>query len=269
MPDPRFVEVQGVRIGYRRTGGDKPPFVLAHGFSDNGDCWASMIRVLARDYDVITYDARGHGASSAPDGGYDGEAQAEDLLGLIDALALEPTLLMGHSMGGETVAWATVKRPGAVRALILEDSGLPRPGFSDLDDERRENLRKGVARWMQSLQSKTVEELIEQVETNDPRWPEEDRRPWAESKLALSSAALDGFAYSRGRDLTEQYGAIACPVQFLMADAPDDERERQREIARRLSDVEVVHIDGAGHNVRRDEQARTVYQLGRFLARVR
>ena len=66
-----------------------------------------------------------------------------------------------------------------------------------------------------------------------------------------------------------QYGAGGCPVQVRGADAPEDERERQRGLARRLSEVEVVHIDGAGHNVRRDEQARTVYQLGCFLARVR
>ena len=29
-----YVEVNGLRLHYTRTGGDKPPVVLAHGFSD-------------------------------------------------------------------------------------------------------------------------------------------------------------------------------------------------------------------------------------------
>ena len=103
---------------------------------------------------------------------------------------------------------------------------------------------------------------------NDPCWPEEDRRPWAESKLALSREAIDGFALAERRDVTEQYPGISCPVLFLKADSDTKERARHRKIVRRFPDGEIVHVDGAGHNVRRDEQARTTYHLGRFLARV-
>ena len=67
---------------------------------------------------------------------------------------------------------------------------------------------------------------------------------------------------------TRGVGIIVCPVLFLKADADEDERVRHREIVRRLPDGEIVHVDGAGHNVRRDQQARTTYHLGRFLARV-
>jgi pimeloyl-ACP methyl ester carboxylesterase len=264
------VETNGLRLHYLRVGnaGGNPSLVLAHGFSDSGACWASLIRVLARDWNVVAYDARGHGDSGAPDAGYSGEEQAEDLLGLLDALRLERPVLMGHSMGGETVGWAAAKRPGAIRALVLEDSGIPFPDSGAFGPEQRESLRKGLAAWVGSLQSRSIDDLIALTRETDPRWPEEDRRPWAEAKLKLSRAALEGFAMTERRDLVAQYPSIRCPVLFLKADAPADERARHREIVSRLTDGEIVHVEGAGHNVRRDEAALTAYHLGRFLARV-
>ena len=34
-----YVETNGIRLHYTRTGGDKPPLVLAHGVTDAGPCW--------------------------------------------------------------------------------------------------------------------------------------------------------------------------------------------------------------------------------------
>jgi len=268
MATSGFVDANGIRLRYLRSGGDKPPFVLAHGFSDSSGCWASLVRVLERDWDLVALDARGHGESQASVEGYAGEEQADDVLAAIDALALDRPVLMGHSMGGETVAWAAAKRPGGIRALVVEDAGIPQADPSGLGPERHQALRKALAGWIESLQKKSVDELIEQVRVNDPRWPEEDRRPWAESKLALSREAIEGFALAERRDVTEQYPGISCPVLFLKADADENERARHSEIVGRLPDGEIVHVDGAGHNVRRDQQARTSYHLGRFLARV-
>ena len=51
-----FVDTNGIRAHYIRTGGDKPPFVLAHGFSDDGQCWRAVAEALCSDYDVIMGD---------------------------------------------------------------------------------------------------------------------------------------------------------------------------------------------------------------------
>jgi len=73
------VEANGIRLHYTRTGGAKPPVVLAHGFSDDGLCWTPVAEALAPEYDVIMVDARGHGRSSAPEQGYSATIQAADL----------------------------------------------------------------------------------------------------------------------------------------------------------------------------------------------
>ena len=60
-----FVESNGIRLHYTRTGGDKPPLVLAHGVTDAGLCWTPLAEALAPEYDAIMVDARGHGRSDA------------------------------------------------------------------------------------------------------------------------------------------------------------------------------------------------------------
>lgn len=59
------IVVNGVPLHYCRTGqGDKPPFVLIHGFSDTGRLWTQTVRDLEADYDVIMPDMRGYGRST-------------------------------------------------------------------------------------------------------------------------------------------------------------------------------------------------------------
>ena len=43
------IEVNKLKLHYTRTGGDKPPVVLAHGFSDDGLCWTPVAKLLAAE----------------------------------------------------------------------------------------------------------------------------------------------------------------------------------------------------------------------------
>jgi N-formylmaleamate deformylase len=72
--------VNGVRLHYTRTGGKKPPVVLAHGFSDAGLCWTPVAQALEANYDLVMVDARGHGFSDAPATGYTLTEMASDLM---------------------------------------------------------------------------------------------------------------------------------------------------------------------------------------------
>ena len=74
-----YVEANEIRLHYTRTGGFVPSVVLAHGVTDDGLCWAPLAQALAPEYDLVTVDARGHGRSDAPEGGYGPAEQAADL----------------------------------------------------------------------------------------------------------------------------------------------------------------------------------------------
>ena len=69
------VPVDGVRINYYRTGGEKPPIILLHGFSDNALSWNQVPVFLEADFDVVLIDARGHGSSGLAEDGASPEAR--------------------------------------------------------------------------------------------------------------------------------------------------------------------------------------------------
>ena len=115
------VVVNGVKIHYHRTGGDKPPVVLAHGITGNGLCWTRLAQALEGEYDLVMYDTRGHGLSDAPETGYASEDHAADLAGLVEALSLERPVLIGHSMGAGNVAMTVATYPDLARCTVLED----------------------------------------------------------------------------------------------------------------------------------------------------
>src|ERR671929_241966 len=123
------VRANGIRLHYTRTGGTGPAVVLAHGFSDDGLCWTPVAEALAREYDVVMVDARGHGRSDAPERGYGSAEQAADLAGAIAALGLRRPAVLGHSMGAATTLVMAGTYPGVPRAIPLEDP--PPRGLGD------------------------------------------------------------------------------------------------------------------------------------------
>ena len=57
--------VNGVDL-YYEISGQGFPLVLAHGYCTSINLWGHQIPLLSQRYQVIAYDARGHGLSSAP-----------------------------------------------------------------------------------------------------------------------------------------------------------------------------------------------------------
>ena len=113
-----FVEANGIRVHYNRTGGDLPKLVLAHGVTDDGLCWTPLARKLESEFDIIMVDARAHGESEAPADGYEPVTLAADLAAVITELGLDRPAVLGHSMGAIT-ALARGHLPGTSRS----DSG--------------------------------------------------------------------------------------------------------------------------------------------------
>lgn len=101
--------------------GDGPPIVLLHGLTANHRYVVMGSRKLEREgYRVVTYDARGHGASpAAPDGRYDYDALADDLESVLDAQGIDRAVLAGASMGAHTAIHFALRAPERVAGLVL------------------------------------------------------------------------------------------------------------------------------------------------------
>lgn len=95
----------------RGRAGD-PRLVLVHGFTQTGRSWAPLAEDLARDHEVVTVDAPGHGGSAAV---------RVDLAGGGARLADQfgPATFVGYSMGGRFCLHAALARPEQVARLVL------------------------------------------------------------------------------------------------------------------------------------------------------
>ncbi len=258
------VDANGVRIHYHRTGGDRPPLVLSHGATDSGLCWTPVARALESEYDVIMPDARGHGLSDAPANGYSSAEQAADLAALITTLGLERPAVGGHSMGAGTTLQLIADHPQLARCAILEDPGFrsggpPQPGARD-----------AMRRVVRDAQSDGLEATIARGRVASPRWSEDELGPWAQAKVQLSRQFLDELGNrTMGPEWSALLPRVRCPVLLIIADLELGSivTRAVAEEARQLSlSLQVVHLGGAGHNIRRERFDRFVVAVQTFLA---
>ena len=260
------VVANGSRLHYYRTGGAKPPVVLCHGVTDDGLCWTPLAQALEDDYDVIMLDALGHGLSDAAADGLDYDRQAADLAGFVTALGLARPAIGGHSMGAMTALYLAADYPDLPRGVFLEDP--PLRGLADMSPAEREAAAEGMRKWIASLRGPTREQLIEQCRRDSPAWSDAEVGPWADSKLRVH-LDLSSILEPPRRSWQELLARVTCPALLITA---DPERgaivtaEQSAEAARIAPSLGVVHLPGAGHNIRRERFDGYVAAVRAFLA---
>lgn len=266
-----FVEANGIRLHYWRTGGLKPPMVLAHGITDNGLCWTRLARVLAPYRDVIMVDARGHGESDKPESGYTPDDHAADLAGLIRNLKLDRPMVMGHSMGGATVTRVAAFYPELVSAIILEDPAW-RLGEPSAEDDAALAVR--AAEWRRTIEQrrgKSVAEIVAEGRLEHPTWDIEEFDWWAPAKQQVSLAVFD-YVATRRNDWAELAARFRCPALLLYGEPALGGiiTPAAAAYARQVNPlIQPKQIAGAGHNVRRENFEDTVAAIQEFFAAVR
>lgn len=99
----------------------KQTVVFVHGLGSNLKFWRYQIDTFAKQgYRVIALDMLGYGKSSKPAGfSYTMPAMAEVVHAFLVASKVSKPILVGHSMGGQTVLSLAIARPDFAKALVL------------------------------------------------------------------------------------------------------------------------------------------------------
>lgn len=140
IPNPevaKSVVANGIRTNVHDVG-QGPPVLLIHGSGPGVTAWANwrlVIPELARQARVIAPDMVGFGYTDRPEGQrYDMDAWVAQAVGLLDALDIEKTDLVGNSFGGALALALAIRHPKRVRRLVLMGSvGVTFPITPDLD----------------------------------------------------------------------------------------------------------------------------------------
>lgn len=240
-------KTKGIDLHYLRTGGNKPPVVLLHGLIANSACWALLVRALARDYDVIAPDARGHGQSTAPMHGYRYDDLALDVMSMLDALGLVAPVLIGHSMGGMTAALVASQAPERLQGLVLVDPTFLTP------QRQREVYESDVATQHSQILRQPKEILLTDLRTRHSHRSGEIIELLAQARFQTSIHAFE-VLMPPNPDYLQLIKTIAVPTLLIVGDTGSVvSLELAEELVRLNQRIEVVQIAEAGHGIPYDQ----------------
>jgi pimeloyl-ACP methyl ester carboxylesterase len=135
LPKPErsgVAAVNGIRLWYAVFGHGEP-VIMVHGGLANSDYWGLQVPVLARSYQVIVLDSRGHGRSmrTAAPIGYD--VMAADVLALMDTLHIGQAALVGWSDGAIIGLDIAIHHPERLTKLFAFAANSDPSGVKDVD----------------------------------------------------------------------------------------------------------------------------------------
>lgn len=123
--------------------GDGPPLLFLVGLGGRAEFWLAQMARFADRFCCLSFDHRATGDSLPSDVKQTVAALAADAISLLDALEIERTDIVGHSLGGAIAQHIAVHHPERVGRLVLSASWAgPTPFFSALFDLRKQVLRQ-------------------------------------------------------------------------------------------------------------------------------
>jgi len=154
--DGRTLSLPGVELYYEVTGAG-PPLVLVHGSAVDGSTWDGVVPQLARDHRVIVYDRRGYGRSSHKPV-RDHRLHAQDLIAILELVALEPAAVVGWSSGGNIALAVATRRADLINSLMVVEA--PFHGQRHMDSAVLRTLLRLKVKQLRGRPVEALEEFL-------------------------------------------------------------------------------------------------------------
>lgn len=246
VQDVARVVVDGLAIAHTLEGpADAPVVTLSHPLGATLHLWDAQAARLARRFRVLRYDTRGHGQSAVPPGPYTVDQMAVDLRGLLDALGIERTHVVGLSMGGLVGMAVALAFPQRVRSLALCDTtACYGPALRPMWEDRIRTAE--TAGMTDVLIDRTMEIWF------TPAFRERERATVDRVRAMLRTTDPAGYAAAIRAigfvDLTERLGAIHCPTLVVVGEQdPGTTPAMARTIHERIAGSRLLVLPDAMH----------------------
>jgi len=255
--------------------------LLLHGFMDSGATWDLVAAGLApRGHEIHAPDFRGFGGSDRVSGGgyYHFPDYVADLDALIDQLAPERLVLVGHSMGGTVATLYAGSKPDRVERLVLME-GLGPP------DMAPEVAVTRMRKWLADLRKDRQPQPMPSAEAALTRLalfhPRVDDTVLASRATRLSRPGDDGSVSwtfdplhrstsptaFRAAELKAFIAQIRCPVLFIGGGPtgwhPPDEEDR---LAALPTPAQRLELADAGHMMHWTQPQQCAGAIADFIA---
>lgn len=250
-----FIETKGATLAATETGSG-PCLVFCHGLGLNQSIWSDVTAQFP-NHCVITYDLRGHGASSVPNGPYTMGMMISDAEAVCDYFKLKDACFIGLSVGGMIAQGLAVKRLDLLRAMVLCSSsaknGQPGPWIDRAARARKE----GIAPMYPEIFA---------------RWNEDDATT-ARAQTFLDEVVVEGYASMceaiAGTDFYTPTSGLRLPTLGLCG---INDRGTPPDLVRETVDLipgsTFQLIRGAGHLPPMSQPVAVANHIGTFLENI-
>jgi len=255
------VNANGISINYQIDGPEGAPWLIfSNSLLTDLSMWDEQAAELKKSFRVLRYDQRGHGGTQAPEGNYDFDMLAADVIALMDALGIKRAHFVGISMGGMTALKLAQKYPDRFDRIVPCDCGPASTPASAQQWQERIELAKG--KGMEALVEVTVNRWFppEFVATNAPVLDK--------VRSMIRATPLAGFAGCAAAlsdyDLRPGLPGIKNPT-LLIVGTKDATVPGIKAINQAVPGSKVVELDGAGHLSNLEQPAKFSQSIRDFM----
>ena len=253
-----------------------PPILLLHGITSYSGTWDWLVPDLAEHFRVLSLDFRGHGKSDRAAEQYLSSGYISDAVTVLEQVAGQPAIVMGHSLGGATTAALAQRHPELLKAAIMEDPalGLGGSGKPALEGNSLLTSFKLMRESVPRLQASgiTVNRLVDILAATPSAsggtfgdiLHASGIEQMAESMLKVDASVLDPVLTSNIEAFLNPAMPLAVPSPIVCADPAKPDALASPELANAFADIspvtEVFVVEGAGHLIHDELVSRDTFR---------
>jgi pimeloyl-ACP methyl ester carboxylesterase len=260
----RFELPSGQALSYLRWGEGEPELVFLHGGAQNAHTWDTVILALGRP--AVAIDLPGHGHSDwRHDRNYGPWENALAVAPLVESMVAEGRAVIGMSLGGATTIRLAATRPEVCHRAVLVDVT---PQINDPTRSLSTSERGTVSLIAGPPMYDTFEDMADAAVALSPHRGAsgvrrgvrhnatrlaDGRWTWRYDLFSPTPGQSDSGKWVDFTSLWDDVSAISIPTLFVRGVlSPFVLNEDLHEMRRRMSTLDIVEVQGAGHAVQSD-----------------
>ncbi|HOW56622.1 MAG TPA: alpha/beta hydrolase [Smithellaceae bacterium] len=238
------IKINGINTYYEITGSGEP-LVFVHGLGSCTLDWEYQVEFFPRNYQVITYDLRGHGRTDKPAGPYTIKLFSADTAALLQALDIRNAHIGGISLGGMIVLQLAVDEPQLIQSAIITNclASTIAKNFRI----RLELMKRRIIFKIMPFAKKA--EIIAQTILPEAQMKEQRKifvsRFMANDPAAYYSAFLSVMNWS----VAERLGNIKCPALVISSEFDNTPVAAKEAYVKLMPQARLAVVKGARHGL--------------------
>lgn len=249
----------GVRL-YFEEAGSGTPVVFVHEYAADYRTWEPQLRYLSRQYRCVTFSARGYPPSDVPeaDTAYSQAIARDDVIAVMDHLAIDRAHVVGHSMGAYTTLHVGLDYPQRCRSLTIAGCGW---GSDPTASEQAEQFGRAIA---DMFRNEGIAAAADKYANFPVRLQHraKDPRGWAEFLRWLSEHSAEGHALTMLNvqlkrptlhELRDRLAALRIPMLVVSGDEDDWCLDGSVLLKRTVPTAGLLVLPRSGHTITSEE----------------